>query len=458
MSERASTGTSWEGLRTSPRGYALFVLGVVSFVVGLFASRPLAFVSIPLIMLLGFTALRSRDPRVDVEVTRTTEKVRIRQGESTRVRLRVSNLARTPVSMLQVADHVPAELRGKRTISGFSLALGPEETRDLYYEVSAGAFGVHKLGPIRLSVQDATGLFESQTKLGSYTKMTVFPESTERLRHFAIRPRRTKSWPGEIVARRTGAGLDYYNIRQFMPGDSAKRINWRASARHDAGPGEFLVNEYMAEVGAEVLIIVDAGREQWTPPGRESITVHSAKAAISIAERLLHDRNRVGLLTTGANPSRIAAGYGRRQFDRIALSLLQLRPGAYDAPDIRWRVEASLHTFFPNVAQVVFVSPLADENAIAAAADVARGGWRDLIVVSPNPLDLGGPASRSLRSREGRIARRLTQMEREADMEGLREANALVVDWTTSASLEEVMEVQRRALARHAAVSARSGR
>jgi hypothetical protein len=48
-------------------------------------------------------------------------------------------------------------------------------------------------------------------------------------------------------------------------------------------------------------------------------------------------------------------------------------------------------------------------------------------------------------------------MERVIDMESLRAANALVVDWTTSTSLEEVMEVHRRALAMHATFAARHG-
>jgi uncharacterized protein (DUF58 family) len=246
--------------------------------------------------------------------------------------------------------------------------------------------------------------------------------------------------------------MDYYNIRRFMPGDSVKRINWRASARHLQGADEFLVNEYMAEVGAEVLIVVDAGRSPGSGSDRDPAVTFSARAALSIAERLLHDRNRVGLLTTGANPSRIAAAYGKRHFDRIALSLLQLEPGGSDA---QWWVERSLHLFFPNISQIVFVSALTNANSLATAAEVARHGGRDVIIVSPNPLGLAKPRTRDLRSREWKIARRLAEMERTIDLDRLRSANALVIDWTTSASLEEVLEVHRRALARHAAFSAR---
>ena len=45
--------------------------------------------------------------------------------------------------------------------------------------------------------------------------------------------------------------------------------------------------------------------------------------------------------------------------------------------------------------------------------------------------------------------------ERAIDMDRLRSANALVIDSTTPASLEEVMEVHKRALSNYSALSAR---
>jgi uncharacterized protein (DUF58 family) len=133
--ESARSEIRWEGPKVSPRAYMLAVLAALSFVAGLFISQPLIFVSVPVILLLGFTLLRSRDPRVQVEVTRTTERVQIRERESTRVRLRVKNSGSRAIPLLQLRDRVQPELRGPDTHSGFSIALGSGETRDLYYEV-----------------------------------------------------------------------------------------------------------------------------------------------------------------------------------------------------------------------------------------------------------------------------------------------------------------------------------
>jgi uncharacterized protein (DUF58 family) len=442
----------WQRPRVSVRVYLLAVFALLAFIGGLFVAEPLIFVSVPIVLLLVFMALRSRTPVPRLEVERTMERVRIRVGQTTRVRLRVRNAGSEPVAMLRVRDGVDPELRGASTRAAFTSCLEPGETRDFYYELHGNSFGVHVVGPTSLSVQDATGLVSRDAELPSFAKLAVFPETDEKLGRLTIRPRKTKSWPGEISARRAGAGMDYYNIRSLTSGDSLKRINWRASARRAEGYDELLVNEYVAEVGAEVLMIADAGRATAYRAGYDLPAVQTVRATMSLAERLLHDRNRVGLLTTGLSPRRIPAGYGRRQFDRMALALLELEPGD---SDVQWWVDCSLHMFFPNISQIIFVSSLMDADSRDAAAALTRGGQRDVIVVSPNPISLARPDARRRVSRERTVAVKMAQMERRIELDRLRSANALVVDWTAPSSLEEVMQVHRATLSKYAALSAR---
>jgi uncharacterized protein (DUF58 family) len=444
----------WRETRTSGRGYLLAVLAVLAFIAGLFVEQPLIFASVPVTLLLAFTALRSKDPRPNVRVERALERVQLREEDITRVRLRAENTGAGRLAMLQIRDGVDPELRGKGTRSGFSTSLKAGESKDFYYEVRANVFGIHTLGPISLRVQDSTGLLDCEGELASYSKLIVFPKTSERLGQLAIRPRRTKAWPGEIVSRKSGAGMDYNNIRRFAQGDPIKRINWKATARQAQEREELLVNDYAAEVGAEVLIVVDAGRATKTSSGRDAAGGQTVKAAIAIAERLLHERNRVGLVTTGANPSRVASGYGRRQFDKIALSLLGMEPGD---SRIQWWVECSVHMFFPNIQQIVFVSSLADKNSRETAAELARDGGRDVMIVSPDPMSPFRSASGDSESGEDRMATRIAEMERAMYVDQLRGAGALVVDWDTTEPLEEVMEVHRAMISKHTAMAARHG-
>lgn len=54
----------------------------------------------------------------------------------------------------------------------------------------------------------------------------------------------------------TGNGLDFENLREYIPGDNIRDIDWKASARSK----NLLVKQYIAEKKHNVLLVFDTGR------------------------------------------------------------------------------------------------------------------------------------------------------------------------------------------------------
>jgi uncharacterized protein (DUF58 family) len=435
---------NWIQTTYSPKPYLLAALSILFFLSGLFVSRPLMLVSIPFLLFLIFMILQSKVPETQVRVSRTLEKTQFDEHSSCKVKLRVENHGKHDIAILQIRDLIPSTLEADATQNGFTLELKAGEARDLIYELYANSFGIFSIGPVRLSISDIHGLYETQVVINLKSTVVVLPEVAERLSTFAIRPKKTKPWPGEISSRRTGLGMDYYSARPLVSGESLRRINWKASARSN-DENNLYVNEYMAELGAEALIVVDARSVSEIGIRPNSTVSFSIRAAIAIADRMLRDRNRVGLITIGSRASRIPAGYGRRQFDRIVLALIDLRAGAAAHLESMAR---NLRIYYPNVSQLVLISPLIDDAAFAAAADISRARY-DMIVVSPNPLDFESSKPKDSKKRERKISRNLADLERNANIDQLRSANVLVIDWKTSAPLQEVLEVYGRAMRKH---------
>ena len=465
MSERESTTTldsTVEDRRTETRLSFRFILiipfGLVLVLVGLFISQPLVFVSVPMICLVGFLILQMKLPDVSkVEMIRTLEKFQIREEETCRVKLGIKNTSDKEYPLLQVRDSIPAELEGENTNNGFSITLGKGESRDLFYEVRGNYFGEYLLGPTILSAHDASGMIESVIKLDSVSKLVVFPKTAGKLTGFTIGPKTTRPRPGEIPVRRAGTGMDFFTTRQLLPGEHAKRINWRASAR-TPDEAELLVNDFVAHQVAETLIVVDCRSGFDKRRKNDSITSYSIRAAMSVAERLLRDKNRVGVLAIGSVSERVAPSYGERQFDRIALTLSRFNPGKSSGL-IGEDVSHTVRYFYPRVSQIVLVSSLMDEITLYAAEDLARSATSyDLMIVSPNPLDFPldrPPARRLKRSREGQIAWKLAVLERGATIARLEAARAVVLDWHVLEPLEQVVAAHRRTVARRIAQLAR---
>lgn len=438
--------------------FMLLTLLAIAFVLaGLFITRPIIFVAVPIIAYIGFTILQLKRPNLSkVQVTRTLERVQINEGETSRIRLTVKNASKTKISFLKISDQLSTELCGINTRSSFSLSLGSGEKRNLLYEVRGTYFGEYKLGPTMLVAEDSSGLMETRVKRNLISTMAVFPKTAGKLSEFTIGPRSTRPRPGEILARRIGGGMDYFATRHLLPGESTKRVNWRASARM-TDENRLLSNEFTSEQVAEVLIILDCRSNIGDIKNRtNSITSYSVKATMSIAERLLRDKNRVGLLAIGEVSERISPAYGRRQYDRIAITLTKFNPGS--AP-IGVSPAYTVRYFFPRVSQIVLISPLIDFDNKEVALELLRGyGNFDLMVVSPNPVDFPLDESRKLKldkSVEGRLALKIAELERKATIKQLEAARAIVLDWHVYDPLQQVIETHRQKVSRRIAQLAR---
>jgi uncharacterized protein (DUF58 family) len=430
--------------KVNDRLVLLIPFAIILFVIGLFIRQPLVFFAVPVMSLLGFSLLYLKPPHTDIEVTRILEKATVAEGEPCRISLRVKNLRSTGIGVLQVRDLIPSHLDQRLTQNGFTFELRGNETRELFYEVRPKTFGRYVLGPVIVSAEDAGGLLESTIVIGSHSALVVTPKSAGRLTRFAIRPRRTRLQPGNIPARRTGSGLDYYNTRQFLAGESPKRINWRATARL-TDEQSFMVNDYVAELEADVMIVVDARNANALAAGRDPASTYSIRAALSIADRLLRDKNRAGLLAIGSSTATLAPAIGSRQFNRMAVTLAQLETGYLFSKSIA----RTLHNLYPRVSQVIFISPLSDDVAFSAAADLARDAAYSTMIVSPNPRWFAAKdLRRRLNLRGWTLALRLVELERKSKISQLRAARAVVIDWNVSDPLDKVLDANRQMLVR----------
>lgn len=68
-----------------------------------------------------------------------------------------------------------------------------------------------------------------------------------------------KTWgllDGEYTSVFRGRSLDYDDLREYVPGDEVRDIDWKATARH----GSPLVKRYVANRKQKVVLVVDTGR------------------------------------------------------------------------------------------------------------------------------------------------------------------------------------------------------
>jgi uncharacterized protein (DUF58 family) len=258
----------------------------------------------------------------------------------------------------------------------------------------------------------------------------VFPPLS-RLSQISIRPSRTRVYAGMIPARAGGPGIEFFGVRAYQAGDSPRRINWRASARHT----ELFANEFQQERVADVGIVLDGRLRTNTCGGSQALFEHSVGAAASLADAFLTQGDRVGLLLYGNYLDWTVPGYGKLQRERILHALAGARLGDSMIFSALKYVPPRL---FPPESQLVIVSPLTEDDLEPIILLKARG--YQVLVVSPDPVAF--EVSKLRDEPAVRLAGRLVRLERGLLLQRLRRAGVQVLDWDVNQPFDRVARAQ----------------
>ncbi|MGC8473864.1 MAG: DUF58 domain-containing protein, partial [Candidatus Dormibacteria bacterium] len=207
--------------RAHPRllGYGAATAALVLMGVAL-ASPAVVALAAPFAVWLAVGAALVRRPRLSAEVA--LEPSRSAEGQEIVCR---AEFRSADAPWLELELPVPAGI----TSSTGPLRLRVRGDRRAELRVRCGRWGAYRLGPVRALAQDALGLFTYEADLGRALPLRVYP-AWSRLREL-VPPRRTQVFFGNRIARQSGDGIEFSEVRQFFPGDLVRRINWRVTAR-----------------------------------------------------------------------------------------------------------------------------------------------------------------------------------------------------------------------------------
>jgi uncharacterized protein (DUF58 family) len=409
-------------------GYSLLLAGLATRNGGMLALALL------LVVYLAAGLLFGPQP-INLHVERTTAPDRVSPGDPVFIHLTITNLGTTLDEVL-LEDPLPpgiSVLEGSNAILS-SLPVGG--ALDIHYTVQAGR-GLFTFPGLQACAVDRLGVFQRIARGLAPGKVQVIPKAPQ-LRRFPIQPRQTRVYSGLIPARQGGSGVDFFGVRQYQPGDPMRRINWRTSARHQE---TLFSNDFEQERVADVGLILDARQRTNVHTVQGALFEFQVAAAAALAEALLRDGNRVGLLVFGAYLDWTYPAYGKTQRERIFQALARARTGD---SSIFSHLGNLPRRAFPTHSQIILLSPLVvDDLPILVRM---RGRGYQVMVVSADPVayERAAPSKHS----PNELAYRLAAMERSLLISSLVHASVQVVDWDVSLPFDQAVNQAKLHLSR----------
>jgi uncharacterized protein (DUF58 family) len=109
--------------------------------------------------------------------------------------------------------------------------------------------GVHELGPATVRLQDSLGLLATRTELAGTEPVVVYPDVVDLVDAGPL------AGLVEKAAADDRAAFD--EIREYVPGDPLRDVNWKASAKR--ADGDLVVTEYAADEEGGITVAGEAG-------------------------------------------------------------------------------------------------------------------------------------------------------------------------------------------------------
>ncbi len=273
-----------------------------------FLALPLLFtgrfpVLLPVVLLADFVLLACAladllslpTPERAVSVRRIVDE-KLSLGAQNPVVLETRNLTGRALQ-LTLRDEPPAVFDLDRPAQSV-VALPPDPrpvvTRYLVTPPAKGDFG---WGDLFVRYAGRLGLVERQGRIAAFARVKVYPNLREMEKYEMLARRGRLQQMGLRTARLRGGGSEFESLREYVPGDEYKKIDWSATARR----GKLITRQYEAERSQNIVLLLDTGRTMLQPVQKMAKLDFVVNTALMLAYVAAASDDKVGLMAFDAD-------------------------------------------------------------------------------------------------------------------------------------------------------------
>ncbi|MFA6599413.1 MAG: DUF58 domain-containing protein [Candidatus Omnitrophota bacterium] len=184
-------------------------------------------------------------------------------------------------------------------------------------------------------------------------------EILKKVRHIEIRTTRlvNEAFGGEYESVFKGQGIEFADVREYVPGDDIRTIDWNVTARSQRP----FVKKYVEERELTVLFMVDMSGSQYFGTGEKLKSEVAAEVTALLAFAAVKNKDKTGLLiTTDKVEKFVPVKKGKTHVLRVVREILY-----YEPEGLGTHLEAGLqylNNFLTRTAVIFIISDFMDSG------------------------------------------------------------------------------------------------
>lgn len=226
----------------------------------------------------GVTAKRATAPRFSI-------------GGENEIEITIDNAYPFKVSGFLI-DELPAQFQVRDFHLNISVAL--QSRAVVKYNLKPLTRGEYNFGSLLGYVSSPLGLLQRRVELAEPVMVKVYP-AFQQLKKYELQIAATSSQAAAGIkkVRRLGHSLEFEKIKDYVPGDDVRTINWKATARSNS----LMVNTFTDARQQQIYCLIDKGRNMKMPFEGMTLLDYSINACLALLNVALLKQDKAGIIT-----------------------------------------------------------------------------------------------------------------------------------------------------------------
>ena len=293
---------------------------------------------------------------------------KLSNGDDNPLQIVLENYYRFP-TQVQLLDELPVQFQERDFHAVVEVPAG--QTYTYSYTVHPVKRGEYHFGAVNALVRSPIGLVRRRFQFSADKSVPVYPSFIQMRKYELLAISNHLTEFGIKKIRRIGHNQEFEQIKEYVPGDDYRTINWKATARR----GGLMVNNYQDERSQQVYALIDKGRTMQMPFEGMSLLDYAINASLVIANIAIKKEDKAGLMAFQHKVQTVVPASRRSKQMYLLMEALYNQKTAYKEADyaalytaVRRRIsQRSLLLLFTN-----FESLLSMERQLPYLRKLAR--------------------------------------------------------------------------------------
>lgn len=237
-------------------------------------------------------------------------------GDENRISVTISNSYNFKTASV-IVDELPEQLQ-ERNFEIKTDFRAFEKEKKIKYKITPKSRGLYTFGNINIFAKSPLKIAERRVIVIAENEVPVYP-SIIQMKSLELKAFTSISnFQGVKKIRKIGHSYEFDQIKQYIPGDDTRSINWKASSR----VADLMVNQYEDERSQPVYCVIDKSRTMKMPFNGLSLLDYAINTSLVISNIVLKKHDKAGLMTFSNKLGNfIKAEKHSKQLNKILLNL-----------------------------------------------------------------------------------------------------------------------------------------